>query len=1308
MKTKLTSLITAIIFIATISVYAYDTWDPAETYATAGTIVQYDGKLWKNYWWTKGDNPTGYYSNQWHVWRPEVQPQENQAPSAVDDSAVTTENKSVIISPLSNDIDPDNDVITLASVGAPSHGTAVVSGDSVVYTPGENYTGTDSFSYTIADTEGNTDSATVNVTVKNDSSISDIPVWDASTVYTGGKKVTYNDGIYEAKWWTQGDNPEQSGQWGVWKVIDNPDPGQGPAAHDDSVVTENGKAVTINVLGNDTGTGLELDSVTVPAHGIAVISENSIQYTPETGFAGNDSFSYTVSDANSLTATAAVSVTVKEAAVPEEPVANNDTAYTKVDTAVTVDVLGNDTGEAVSLDSVTEPQNGTAVISGDKVIYTPNVEFKGTDSFNYTITDAFGVLATGLVTVTVNEPSVVDKVNATFWCAWGGNTSYNVDGKQIISAPVEMDKIDPSYNVIIAAFIITDDNGNYVLAIKDPGSSKASVFSPEQVKQFIEKTKAQGRKVIVSMGGALFHIDMKTQADGEVFVEQTKNIIDEYGFDGIDIDLEGTALASVDPEIMGNAIMDVVNYYRDKGNDFWLTAAPEWCYIIPFMYGSGQWASHSLHADYYKDLINNIGLENFTYIWPQSYNGGPANGVAAPDGSKVTPVEGMDKFLAAMAWGLTTTEGYKANGSIGLLIPPEKLCLGIPATEGAAGSGMTYVATPEHIKSACDLMQKYGVEVSGFMNWSVDWDAMNIADGDLSVGYTHKPWETGRAVAEAVNLDEPVNQSPVINVVTPTNNAVIEQDTLSAINIEFTATDNDGEIASTAIEVDGNIYSGTTVNWTPSEFGIYTVTFTAFDGEGATTTKTINVTIKEKTSISNQLPVISSVSPADGEKVEMISLSPITITVNASDPDGTVESTQIEVDGNTFSGSSTSWTPSEFGTHTIYVTVTDNDGATATAIANVEIIEKQGTVTSGIAFASPNDGDVIKQEELASVNITVSVTDTENVESVQIDVDGNNFDGYTANWTPSDFGSFAITAMVTYLSGAVETKTINVQIAEDNGAGFENFKIGGYWENWKGALNPGSSSVNDPAYYSNDMNNFSHVYYSFLTLVKTPNPDTPPNQQWDGQSIYESMTQADVMLVLDKEDYNYKWQGDKIRAMIAECHSKDKKFIWAIGGWSDLTQTISDEQVPVFVDCCVNLLKVAGDGIDFDWEHLSSNLENKDQQRHVIGKILPALRKALDENGMSAKQLGYTTRFNAFWDDSNRPAGALEFESEGEGIDIASAAKEAGTTLNDCVDWVNIMMYDVPPNDAGATGGTFELDNYKQVLNAFEKIFIKR
>ncbi|MFC4015279.1 Ig-like domain-containing protein [Nonomuraea purpurea] len=80
--------------------------------------------------------------------------------------------------------------------------------------------------------------------------------------------------------------------------------------------------------------------------------------------------------------------------------AADDTATTTEDTPVTVPVLANDTGTAPTISKVTQPAHGTVKISGDKLIYTPDKDRAGTDTFTYTIDTACGT-STATVTVTV-------------------------------------------------------------------------------------------------------------------------------------------------------------------------------------------------------------------------------------------------------------------------------------------------------------------------------------------------------------------------------------------------------------------------------------------------------------------------------------------------------------------------------------------------------------------------------------------------------------------------------------------------------------------------------------------------------------------------------------------------------------------------------------------------------------------------------------------------------------------------------------------------------------------------------------------
>ncbi len=89
----------------------------------------------------------------------------NHDPVAMSDTATTTFNAGITIPVLTNDSDVDADLLTLQSITQPAHGTTAITGTSIRYTPALNYSGSDSFSYTITDHQGGTRSATVNLSV---------------------------------------------------------------------------------------------------------------------------------------------------------------------------------------------------------------------------------------------------------------------------------------------------------------------------------------------------------------------------------------------------------------------------------------------------------------------------------------------------------------------------------------------------------------------------------------------------------------------------------------------------------------------------------------------------------------------------------------------------------------------------------------------------------------------------------------------------------------------------------------------------------------------------------------------------------------------------------------------------------------------------------------------------------------------------------------------------------------------------------------------------------------------------------------
>ncbi len=193
-----------------------------------------------------------------------------------------------------------------------------------------------------------------------------------------------------------------------------------PTPADDTLAAvSNGSEIVIDVLANDkdpNGDTLTLASVGAAQRGTTRIVGGRVGYTATAGFAGNDAFTYTVSDGKGATAVGTVRVTVTATTTPaptptpapanRPPVANADAfTVTAGSTGNVLSVLANDTDpdrDTLALSALTAPTNGTAAIVGATVVYAPRTGFSGVDTFSYTVIDGKGSNATGAVTVTVS------------------------------------------------------------------------------------------------------------------------------------------------------------------------------------------------------------------------------------------------------------------------------------------------------------------------------------------------------------------------------------------------------------------------------------------------------------------------------------------------------------------------------------------------------------------------------------------------------------------------------------------------------------------------------------------------------------------------------------------------------------------------------------------------------------------------------------------------------------------------------------------------------------------------------------------
>nr|WP_313895343.1 tandem-95 repeat protein [Vibrio parahaemolyticus] len=368
----------------------------------------------------------------------------NDAPVAKDDIATTQEDTAVTIDVLSNDTDVDGDKLSLQSASVPeAQGKVEIVDGKLVFTPAENFNGDAEITYTLTD-GALTDQATVKVTVNavNDtpvveSNIADQALAEDFTPYTIDLNTAFSDvdnvdgeltfsvsgnsniqvaivnGIAtitptadwngsEALTFTatdpSGESVSQTVNFTVAPVAD--------IVADKATVVEDTPTI-IKVLGNDTFEGddqvVSLDTNNGPANGtVSVNPDGSVTYTPNDNYHGTDSFTYIITSGGVSEST---TVSVDVTPVNDAPVAKDDIATTQEDTAVTIDVLPNDSdvdGDKLSIESASVPkEQGTVEVVNGKLVFTPAENFNGDAEITYTVTDG-QLTDEAKVTVTVN------------------------------------------------------------------------------------------------------------------------------------------------------------------------------------------------------------------------------------------------------------------------------------------------------------------------------------------------------------------------------------------------------------------------------------------------------------------------------------------------------------------------------------------------------------------------------------------------------------------------------------------------------------------------------------------------------------------------------------------------------------------------------------------------------------------------------------------------------------------------------------------------------------------------------------------
>lgn len=261
----------------------------------------------------------------------------------------------------------------------PTAGTLHASQPHFVYQPDDDFFGTDSFAYQVRDGQGRQAQARVTINV---SPASDPPIaatLEATIPEDGSLHIDVLSAILEV----------------------------------------DGDEVTLEELG-------------APEKGSAVIdADGQALYVPDPDEHGSDSLTYVVTDSEGLSASGLIEITITPAA--DAPVANDDQAELDEDGSLNLDVLSNDSDvddDLLELQAVGEPAHGVAAIgAAGTIVYTPEADYSGPDSFRYTVTDPTGLTAEAQVTLTIAPVNDAPVANDQALAA-----EYNVETTILLSA----------------------------------------------------------------------------------------------------------------------------------------------------------------------------------------------------------------------------------------------------------------------------------------------------------------------------------------------------------------------------------------------------------------------------------------------------------------------------------------------------------------------------------------------------------------------------------------------------------------------------------------------------------------------------------------------------------------------------------------------------------------------------------------------------------------------------------------------------------------------------------------------------------
>jgi chitinase len=474
-----------------------------------------------------------------------------------------------------------------------------------------------------------------------------------------------------------------------------------------------------------------------------------------------------------------------------------------------------------------------------------------------------------------------------YWHNWCNGAGY----KGGVAPCVKLDQINPQYNVVDVSFMKVYGGDTIPTFKLDP----ATGMSESQFIEQIAELNRQGRAVLLALGGADAHIELRTGQE-QAFADEIIRLVEIYGFDGLDIDLEQTAVTAANNQtVIPAALRLVKDHYRAQGKNFLITMAPE----FPYLTANGLYTPYLRALEGYYDWIN-----------PQFYNQG-GDGIWIDNIGWIAQNNDAlkEEFIYYMADSLINgTRGYYK-------IPHDKLVFGIPTNIDAAATG--YVKNPQDLFDAFNKLKNQGQPLRGVMTWSINWDMGRNAAGQ---SYNESFIKSYGPFIHEQEITPPVdNGKPVFSGVSDTR---IKQGSAFDPMAGVTANDKEDGDLTAQIQVEGSVDS--------QRIGLYPLIYKVSDSDNQVTEQVRSVEVY------SMKPVFSGVTDTTLELGTPF--DPMT-GVSAHDEEDGDLTAQIKVSGSVDSN--------KVGRYALTYQVSDSAGQLVTQQRNVTVKEQGAICENG-------------------------------------------------------------------------------------------------------------------------------------------------------------------------------------------------------------------------------------------------------------------------------------------------------------------------------------------------------------------------